>query len=235
MSNPMNTKYTAWKQMVHRWQARRDIPFRKRFFVGYDLHGNTYWEFTNDGNMQRLRRKLEPFKPEFYEADYFKSIPPQWLQWLRRTRNTPPSLQELVDDQVRQSRIKILAKQSDERWHMEKLRLDQEENMKLRKELEKVEREAKEFKQVKSEEADPWKLADESKDKDPIQSATIKPRAEEPIEDPWKQADESKDKDPIQSATIKPRAEEPIEDPWKQADESKDKNPIESASIKPRK
>ena len=37
--------------------------------------------------MSRLRRKLEPFRKELFEVDYFKTIPPQWLQWLRRTRN----------------------------------------------------------------------------------------------------------------------------------------------------
>lgn len=40
----------------------------------------------------------------------------QWHQWLRHTRNEPPSIQELRQDMERKSQLKILAKQADERW-----------------------------------------------------------------------------------------------------------------------
>lgn len=185
-------KYPVWKRVLHKFQARRDIPFRRRFFVGYDLHGNTYWEFTPDGNMLRLRRKLEPFQEILFKADYFHTIPPQWLQWLRRTREAPPTLQELIDDQLRQQKIKILAQQADQRWIMEKQRLEHENNIKLQAELDRVEAENAAFEAEnsanmaaqKAEEAnaqrentsDPWAEAAKSAGENPIESATIKPR-----------------------------------------------------------
>ncbi|RCK65083.1 NADH-ubiquinone oxidoreductase assembly factor N7BML [Candida viswanathii] len=182
----IKNKYPFWKRLLHRWQARRDIPFRRKFFVGYDLHGNTYWEFTLDGNMQRMRRKLEPFRQELFEVDYFSTIPPQWLQWLRRTRDAVPTLDELVLDQLRQQRLKILAQQADERWVREKWRLEEEQRVKLQNELDRVRLGDEEFKnknKKKIEEKgesevreDPWKAADESKDANPIESASIKPR-----------------------------------------------------------
>ncbi|KAK6888487.1 NADH-ubiquinone oxidoreductase assembly factor N7BML [Candida tropicalis] len=190
----IKNKYPFWKRLLHKWQARRDIPFRRKFFVGYDLYGNTYWEFTIDGNMQRLRRKLEPFQREIFEVDYFSTIPPQWLQWLRRTRNEIPTLDELIHDQLRQQRLKILAKQADEKWHLEKVRLENEQKLKLQTELDRVKQENQQFENQKkilaSKEVneDSQKLADEKK------------------EDPWKVADETKDKNPIESASIKPRS-----------------------------
>lgn len=150
--------------------------------MGYDLYGNTYWEFTIDGNMTRLRRKLEPFKEEIFKVDYFKTIPPQWLQWLRRTRFDAPSLDELVLDQLRQQRLKILAQQADEKWQLEKLRLEEENKVKLLHELQRAELESaprienkKEAKETGTHE-DPWKQADESRNENPIQSTTIKPK-----------------------------------------------------------
>ncbi|EEQ39652.1 hypothetical protein FOB63_002456 [Clavispora lusitaniae] len=175
-------KYPYWKRVLHKFQARRDIPFRKKFFVGYDLHGNTYWEFTIDGNMQRLRRKLEPYEEKFFKADYFDTVPPQWLQWLRRTREQAPTLQELMNEQIRQQNIKILAQHAEAKWYNEKQRLENENQLKLQAELEKVEKENKEFEErqrkmkdaEKTTESDPWASAKEKSN--PIESASIKPR-----------------------------------------------------------
>ena len=120
--------------------------------------------------MSRLRRKLEPFRKELFEVDYFKTIPPQWLQWLRRTREHSPSLNELIEDQIRQQRIKILAQQADENWKLEKLRLEREQQLKLSNELNKVKLEMKNLLKTKRKEKeallrveDPWKQAEESK------------------------------------------------------------------------
>lgn len=183
MDNIFN-KHSAWKRIVHQFQARRDIPFRKKFFVGYDLHGNTYWEFTPDGNMQRLRRKLEPVRESIFKSDYFETVPPQWLQWLRRTREHPPTLQELMDDQMRQQRIKLLAQQADAKWASEKQRLEHEQLLKLQAELDRVEaekrayeleaRQAQELAEPPELKADPWAQAEQKAD--PVETATIKPR-----------------------------------------------------------
>ena len=179
--DPLKNKYTPLQRLIHQWKARRDIPFRKKFFIGYDLHGNTYWEFTVDGNMQRLRRKSEPYKPQLFKADYFSTIPPQWLQWLRRTRQQAPSLEELINDQVRQQRMRILAQQADEKWHFKKARLEEEHRLKLAGELAKVEKENQEFqsKHESAKQENPWAKADEESksSSNPIQAATINPKA----------------------------------------------------------
>lgn len=176
--DPIKNRYTPFQRLIHRFKARRDIPFRKKFFVGYDLHGNTYWEFTLDGNMLRLRRKLEPYQLMLFKSDYVQTIPPQWLQWLRRTREEPPTVQELVDDQIRQQRMKILSEQADAKWYNEKLRLEQEEKLKLESELQKVEESKKNFEETKKAEHDPWAEADNAakSQPDPIEAANIKPR-----------------------------------------------------------
>lgn len=186
--DPLGNKYSVYRRLIHKLQARRDIPFRKKFFVGYDLHGNTYWEFTVDGNMQRLRRIMEPYKELLFKADYFRNVPPQWHQWLRRTRNSPPSLQELVNDQMRQTKMKILAQQADEKWAHEKAKLEQHQSSKLQGELEKVEKHKQQYEEHQHHQHhqqsgdhhtdNPWAEADKANkhDHNPIESANIKIR-----------------------------------------------------------
>jgi NADH dehydrogenase [ubiquinone] 1 alpha subcomplex assembly factor 2 len=194
--DPLKGKYTPWQRLIHRWKARRDIPFRKQFFVGYDLHGNTYWEFTIDGNMQRLRRKLEPYKKELFEADYFATVPPPWLQWLRRTRDNVPTLDELVLEEARQKKIKLLAHQADIKWQQEKLRLEQEQQLKLQEELHKAEHDDAKY---KAEHSKPSTAGSEEPTK-PADSETSQDSY-----DPWKQCDSTKDTNPIEQSAIKPR------------------------------
>lgn len=212
--DPLAGKYTRLQRLVHQFHARRDIPFRKKFFIGYDLHGNTYWEFTVDGNMQRLRRKMEPYEPQLFEADYFKTVPPQWLMWLRRTRNNPPSLQELADDQVRQQRIKLLAQMADEKWQNEKLRLEKEQNMKLQSELDRAAQLSENWvKSHLSAAAKDETIPDTAKDEPilAVDTANTAPVSEEepsqtppPSADPWAHADATKDSNPILSVSINP-------------------------------
>lgn len=137
--DPLAHKYTYFQRLWHRWQARRDIPFRRKFFVGYDLAGNTYWEFTIDGNVHNLRRKLEPYVQLPFKVDHYHTVPPQWHQWLRRTRPTAPTIQELVNDQIRQERIKLLAQQADRKWLLEKEKQQQAFDLELQHELRKAE------------------------------------------------------------------------------------------------
>lgn len=197
--DPMASKYPLWKRVLHKFQARRDIPFRRKFFVGYDLHGNTYWEFTIDGNMSRLRRKLEPFQESLFKADYFETVPPLWLQWLRRTKKEPPTLQELMEDQVRQQRIKILAMQADQKWTMEKQRLEHEQALKLQAELDRVELENKEFELRQNEE-----LAKSKNNGDHEENPTDSSN-KETQKNPWADADAKAHENPIGSAFLKPK------------------------------
>ncbi|PHH63938.1 hypothetical protein CDD81_5157 [Ophiocordyceps australis] len=107
-------------QAWFRWKALR-LPWRKRFFVGQDINGNSFWEFrlTTRGdasgpNMERWRRIV----------DYPRSTPysdikvsPLWHQWLRHCRDEPPSLAEQRQDLLRQQQIKLLAAEADARWN----------------------------------------------------------------------------------------------------------------------
>lgn len=179
--DPIASKYSVWRRLIHQFQARRDIPFRKKFFVGYDLHGNTYWEFTLDGNMNRLRRKMEPHQEYIFKADYFSTVPPQWLQWLRLTRQKAPTLKELVEDQQRQQNIKMLAQQADEKWNEQKLIMEKQEQLKLQRELEKVNKSETSGapgtpeSTSKESQSDPWAEANKAQEQDynPIESAKI--------------------------------------------------------------
>lgn len=188
--DPLKNKYTYLQKALHRWKARRDIPFRKRFFVGYDLHGNTYWEFSPDGNMQRLRRKMEPFQKLFFKADYFSLVPPQWLLWLRRTRNSPPTLLELTEDQSRQATVKLRAEHADRNWRLEKQRQTEHFEAQLSDELHRAQTDG--VLEIANENAEspdargpafdkthealnPWKEADANQ-KGSVEEAMVKPR-----------------------------------------------------------
>ncbi|KIW41933.1 uncharacterized protein PV06_05530 [Exophiala oligosperma] len=95
-----------------RWKMLR-LPWRKRFLVGQDLVGNTYWEFRDALNHNRMRRMVKADRKTLY-ADV--QISPQWHQWLRQTRSDPPSLQEQAADLQRQATLKHNARLADERW-----------------------------------------------------------------------------------------------------------------------
>ncbi|KAF7542185.1 hypothetical protein G7Z17_g11809 [Cylindrodendrum hubeiense] len=107
----IGTLARAWYQ----WKTLR-LPWRKRFLMGYDLEGNTYWEFRLTRGAQgseRWRRIVNYPRSTHYSQ---VKVNPQWHQWLRHTRQDPPTLDEQEDDVVRQERIKVLAAQADARW-----------------------------------------------------------------------------------------------------------------------
>lgn len=134
-----------------KWKSLR-LPWRKRFLVGtfaqttlcdetillsraqltappfspgFDLQGNTYWEFrlatrgTGEatanglGEVERWRRIVK-----YPRSTHLSSVKvsPLWHQWLRYTRRDPPSLEEQRGDVVRQARMKQLAAEADARW-----------------------------------------------------------------------------------------------------------------------
>ncbi|CAD6449197.1 0294aedc-f7f3-4439-bb9a-e73838e30635 [Sclerotinia trifoliorum] len=106
----------AW----YRWKSLR-FPWRKRFFVGLDLQSNSFWEFRDAINAGRMRRIVQA-PPLTQYSDV--RISPQWHQWLRHTRADAPSIEELLGDVARQERLKILARQADERWNAKASFLD---------------------------------------------------------------------------------------------------------------
>ncbi|QPC73904.1 hypothetical protein HYE68_004656 [Fusarium pseudograminearum] len=120
----------AW----YKWKALR-LPWRKRFLMGslttflssphdyltytppgFDLQGNTYWEFRlvrGAESRERWRRIVQ-----YPGSTHLSSVKvsPMWHQWLRHTREEPPTIEEQQDDVVRQARMKTLAAQADARW-----------------------------------------------------------------------------------------------------------------------
>ncbi|RYP18160.1 hypothetical protein DL765_004086 [Monosporascus sp. GIB2] len=122
----------AW----YKWKSLR-LPWRKRFLVGLDLRGNTYWEFrlvrgdptshpsgtTTSASAHRSQQNQTPTYPFRRIVHYPRSthysevtVPPAWHQWLRYQRAAAPTLEEQLADAARQERIKVLAAQADARW-----------------------------------------------------------------------------------------------------------------------
>ena len=81
--------------------------------TGHDLTGNTFWEFKDQLNHNRLRRTVK-YGRKVHHSDV--QVSPQWHQWLRKTRWEPPTMQEQAADVARQTQLKHNARLADERW-----------------------------------------------------------------------------------------------------------------------
>ncbi|PSK60697.1 putative NADH ubiquinone oxidoreductase subunit NDUFA12 [Elsinoe australis] len=102
----------ALSRLWFRWKSLK-LPWRRQVLMGYDLAGNTFWEFKDALNANRLRRIVKYPRATHY-ADV--KVSTQWHQWLRHTRDEPPTIQEQQYDLIRQSRVKQLAAEADARW-----------------------------------------------------------------------------------------------------------------------
>lgn len=69
-------------------------------------------------------RRIVQYPSNTQYSDVQGHISPAWHQWLRHTRNEPPSLTEQSQDLVRQRNLKILAAQADARWAAKPTYLD---------------------------------------------------------------------------------------------------------------
>ncbi|EGP88370.1 uncharacterized protein MYCGRDRAFT_85733 [Zymoseptoria tritici IPO323] len=98
----------------HTWKSL-NLPWRKQFLKGSDLSGNTFWEFRDALNANRMRRIVKHAKGRHVSYSDVK-ISPQWHQWLRHTRDEPPTLPEQHAEIARQGRMRQLAAEADERW-----------------------------------------------------------------------------------------------------------------------
>ncbi|KAL3479906.1 hypothetical protein BJX99DRAFT_221445 [Aspergillus californicus] len=111
--SPINSLWFKWKSLR--------LPWRRSFFIGHDLAGNTFWEFKDTLNAGRFRRIVRP-KPRTHFSDV--QVTPQWHQWLRHVRPKPPSIKEQHEDIQRQERILVLAEIQRKRWETEQAQLD---------------------------------------------------------------------------------------------------------------
>ncbi|KAL2181333.1 uncharacterized protein P884DRAFT_326057 [Thermothelomyces heterothallicus CBS 202.75] len=131
---PVSPFLRAW----YKWKMLR-LPWRRQFLVGFDLSGNTYWEFLDRGSRLPPRtnpssqtttttttttttRRRSPVRwrriVRYPRGTHHSAVnvPPAWHQWLRHTRADPPSLDEQRAEVARQERIKRLAAEADARW-----------------------------------------------------------------------------------------------------------------------
>ncbi|KAH7252089.1 hypothetical protein BKA59DRAFT_473683 [Fusarium tricinctum] len=109
----------AW----YKWKALR-LPWRKRFLMGFDLQGNTYWEFRltrGAESNERWRRIVKYPRSAHYSS---VKVSPQWHQWLRHTREDPPSVDEQRGDIMRRVRMQQLAAEADARWEAKPRMMD---------------------------------------------------------------------------------------------------------------
>lgn len=75
-----------------------------KYIVGQDLAGNSYLELPSlSGSLDpRHTRRSIQWKEKKEMGDYDqRSIPVQWVMWLRHTRREAPSIEELVKDRER--------------------------------------------------------------------------------------------------------------------------------------
>lgn len=77
---------------------------KAKYIVGHDLAGNAYVELPSlSGSLDpRHTRRSIQWKEKKEWGDYDqRSIPVQWVMWLRHTRREAPTIQELVTDRER--------------------------------------------------------------------------------------------------------------------------------------
>ena len=113
----MESTQTALEEAVsHRYAPNAPlykVHFKFLYKAGQDLEGNTFWEFKDQLNHNRLRRIVK-YRGRTYHSDV--QVSPLWHQWLRYTRHEPPTLQEQSADVMRQSQLKQNAMLADARW-----------------------------------------------------------------------------------------------------------------------
>ncbi|QPG72831.1 hypothetical protein FOA43_000133 [Brettanomyces nanus] len=136
----INKVVPIWRRVWYSWKSLESVPFRKQFFAGYDLKGNTYWEFYPRGKgPEKPRRIWHPYKSEEFVFDYFDKLPIQWLQWLRYSRYKAPTVQELVDDERRLEKLQKVVKLKGEQMEYKKNLSDNKMVENMYKEIQKME------------------------------------------------------------------------------------------------
>ncbi|KAK1721934.1 hypothetical protein BDP67DRAFT_539992 [Colletotrichum lupini] len=109
-----STRLSPILEAWYKWKSLR-LPWRKRFLVGRDLQGYTFWEFRESrGNGPGRFRRIVNYPRSTYLSDV--KVSPLWHQWLRYTREDPPTLEEQTREAFRQERMKVLSAQADARW-----------------------------------------------------------------------------------------------------------------------
>uniref|UniRef100_L2G1A6 Uncharacterized protein n=1 Tax=Colletotrichum fructicola (strain Nara gc5) TaxID=1213859 RepID=L2G1A6_COLFN len=79
-----STRISPILEAWYKWKSLR-LPWRKRFLIGRDLQGYTYWEFREQrGDGPGRFRRIVHYPRLTYLSDV--KVSPLWHQWLRHTR-----------------------------------------------------------------------------------------------------------------------------------------------------
>ncbi|XP_075397181.1 NADH dehydrogenase [ubiquinone] 1 alpha subcomplex assembly factor 2 [Tenrec ecaudatus] len=118
----------AWSQRWFRsmWQA---LSKEVRQHVGTDQFGNKYYYIPEYKNWrgQTIREKRIVETAHKKEVDYeLGDIPTEWEAWIRRTRKSPPTMEEILKNEKYREEIKMKS----EEFYKEKL-LSQEDLLAL--------------------------------------------------------------------------------------------------------
>ncbi|KAF2839993.1 hypothetical protein M501DRAFT_1002261 [Patellaria atrata CBS 101060] len=185
----MSSSPRAIRSFWYRWKSFK-FPWRKRWLVGSDLTGNTYWEFKDALNQNRVRRIVK-YNRHAHLGDV--KLSPQWIQWLRHTRFEAPTITEQQHDEIRLHQIKLLAAEADKRWASKPSVLDAPEKQQpmlplrpkdLAADAPQTEPEQKEG--VISHVGSPDELKEHAEGKD-IDHGRFKGKTKEKRKSPWKQ------------------------------------------------
>ncbi|KAA8565888.1 hypothetical protein EYC84_009700 [Monilinia fructicola] len=115
-TQPLSPIRKAW----YKWKALR-LPWRKRFFV-WPRPPKQYLLGIPRRHQHRPHATHRP--STIYHPILRRENKSAMAQWLRHTRVEAPTIEELVGDVARQERLKILARQADERWNAKASFLD---------------------------------------------------------------------------------------------------------------
>ncbi|TPX51087.1 hypothetical protein SeMB42_g01035 [Synchytrium endobioticum] len=104
-------------------------PFgSQKTFVGEDLAGNKYFEadsLTGSGLSKRSVVWAEKKAYNEYDPD---ALPVQWQAWLRHTRPSAPTLEELQKHEIQKQIMAERARMADEGWKQELAALRKSQN-----------------------------------------------------------------------------------------------------------
>ncbi|KAF9365258.1 hypothetical protein BGX34_010735 [Mortierella sp. NVP85] len=112
------------------WTRRLTLSLRAiapgggRRLAGRDHDGNLFFEKPDPNGGRYPRRTVELADPQLSEANYDDAnIAVQWQAWLRNTRHTPPTMEEIQRDEARKLLTITRAKVLDQAWQDRKAEL----------------------------------------------------------------------------------------------------------------
>ncbi|KAK3815137.1 MAG: hypothetical protein J3Q66DRAFT_205372 [Benniella sp.] len=112
------------------WTRRLTLSLRAiapgggRRLAGRDHDGNLFFEKPDPNGGRYPRRTVELADPQLSEANYDDAnIAVQWQAWLRNTRHTPPTMEEIQRDEARKLLTMTRAKVLDQAWQDRKAEL----------------------------------------------------------------------------------------------------------------